>query len=76
MIAEVIRRFGLFVIFFATFEFLGFWLSPPDPRWASMINETRQMSLVFPHMSLFSIGALVSLLIGARLLSDGIAQRR
>jgi len=49
-------------------------LPPPDPDWGGMINETRSMALVFPHMTLFPSLAISSLVLGLNLLADGIRE--
>ncbi len=58
----------------AELGFLGLGLPPPDPDWGGMVNETRQMAMVFPHMTLFPCIAISSLILGFNLLADGLRE--
>jgi len=65
-------RIGYVTITIGVLGFLGLGLPPPDPDWGGMVNETRQMALVFPHMPLFPCLAISSLVLGFNLLADGL----
>lgn len=74
LIVEGCLRMGYVTITIGTLGFLGLGLPPPDPDWGGMINETRSMALVFPHMTLFPSLAISSLVLGLNLLADGIRE--
>ena len=58
----------------AALDYLGLGLPPPNPDWGTMINENRNMALVFPHMVVFPCIAVSSLVLGFNLLADGIRE--
>ena len=74
LIVDVCLRLGYVIITIGVLGFLGLGLPPPDPDWGGMINETRQMAMVFPHMSLFPCIAISSLVLGFNLLADGLRE--
>ena len=39
-----------------------------------MINETRKMAMIFPHMTIFPCIAISSLILGFNLLADGLRE--
>ena len=39
-----------------------------------MINETRQMALAFPHMTVFPCIAISTLILGFNLMADGLRE--
>ena len=55
LIVDACLRLGYVIITIGVLGFLGLGLPPPDPDWGGMINETRQMAMVFPHMSIFPV---------------------
>ncbi len=74
LIVDACLRLGYVIITIGVLGFLGLGLPPPDPDWGGMINETRQMAMVFPHMALFPCIAISSLILGFNLLADGLRE--
>ena len=74
LIVDACLRLGYVIITIGVLGFLGLGLPPPDPDWGGMINETRQMAMVFPHMALFPCLAISSLILGFNLLADGLRE--
>ncbi len=74
LIVDACLRLGYVIITIGVLGFLGLGLPPPDPDWGGMINETRQMAMIFPHMALFPCIAISSLVLGFNLLADGLRE--
>ena len=74
LIVDGCLRLGYVIISIGVLGFLGLGLPPPDPDWGGMINETRQMALAFPHMTVFPCLAISSLILGFNLLADGLRE--
>jgi peptide/nickel transport system permease protein len=74
LIVDACLRLGYVIITIGVLGFLGLGLPPPDPDWGSMINETRSMALVFPHMTIFPCIAISSLILGFNMLADGLRE--
>jgi peptide/nickel transport system permease protein len=74
LIVDGCLRLGYVIITIGVLGFLGLGLPPPDPDWGSMINETRQMAMSFPHMAAFPCLAISSLILGFNLLADGLRE--
>jgi len=74
LIVDFCLRLGYVIIAIGTLGFLGLGLPPPNPDWGTMINENRNMALVFPHMVVFPCIAVSSLVLGFNLLADGIRE--
>ena len=74
LIVDACLRMGYVIITIGVLGFLGLGLPPPDPDWGGMINETRQMALAFPHMTVFPSLAISSLILGFNLLADGLRE--
>lgn len=74
LIVDACLRLGYVIITIGVLGFLGLGLPPPDPDWGGMINETRSMALVFPHMTLAPCLAISSLILGFNLLADGVRE--
>ncbi len=74
LIVDACLRLGYVIITIGVLGFLGLGLPPPDPDWGGMVNETRQMALAFPHMTLFPCIAISSLILGFNLLADGLRE--
>ncbi len=74
LIVDACVRLGYVIITIGVLGFLGLGLPPPDPDWGGMINETRKMAMIFPHMTLFPCIAIVSLILGFNLLADGLRE--
>ncbi|HKI98669.1 MAG TPA: ABC transporter permease [bacterium] len=74
LIVDACLRLGYVIITIGVLGFLGLGLPPPDPDWGGMINETRSMTMAFPHMALFPCLAISSLVLGLNLLADGIRE--
>ncbi len=74
LIVDACLRLGYVIITMGVLGFLGLGLPPPDPDWGGMINETRAMAFVFPHMTLVPCVAISSLILGFNLLADGLRE--
>ncbi|MFQ6022853.1 MAG: ABC transporter permease [Acidiferrobacterales bacterium] len=74
LIVDACLRMGYVIITIGVLGFLGLGLPPPDPDWGGMVNENRQMAMVFPHMTLFPCFAISSLILGFNLLADGLRE--
>ncbi|MFQ5755054.1 MAG: ABC transporter permease, partial [Acidiferrobacterales bacterium] len=74
LIVDACLRLGYVIITIGVLGFLGLGLPPPDPDWGGMINETRQMAMFAPHMTLFPCIAISSLILGFNLLADGLRE--
>ncbi len=74
LIVDACLRVGYVIITIGVLGFLGLGLPPPDPDWGGMINETRQMAMSFPHMTIFPCIAISSLVLGFNLLADGLRE--
>ena len=74
LIVDGCLRMGYVIITIGVLGFLGLGLPPPDPDWGGMINETRQMAMAFPHMTLFPCVAISSLILGFNFLADGLRE--
>ncbi len=72
LIVDFCVRIGYVTITIGVLGFLGLGLPPPNPDWGGMVNETRQMALVFPHMTIWPCVAISSLVLGFNLLADGL----
>ncbi len=74
LIVDACLRMGYVIITIGVLGFLGLGLPPPDPDWGGMINETRQMAMAFPHMTVYPCLAISSLILGFNLLADGVRE--
>ena len=74
LIVDSCLRLGYVIITIGVLGFLGLGLPPPDPDWGGMINETRKMAMIFPHMTIFPCVAISSLILGFNLLADGLRE--
>ena len=74
LIVDGCLRLGYVIITIGVLGFLGLGLPPPDPDWGGMINETRQMALAFPHMTVFPCIAISTLILGFNLMADGLRE--
>lgn len=74
LIVDACLRMGYTTITIGILGFLGLGFPPPTPDWGGMINENRAMALTFPHMTVFPVLALSSLVLGLNLVSDGIRE--
>ncbi len=74
LIVDACLRLGYVIITIGVLGFLGLGLPPPDPDWGGMINETRKMAMIFPHMTVFPVLAISSLILGFNLLADGLRE--
>jgi peptide/nickel transport system permease protein len=74
LIVDACLRLGYVIITIGVLGFLGLGLPPPDPDWGGMVNETRQMAMAFPHMTLFPCIAISTLILGFNLLADGLRE--
>ncbi len=74
LIVDACLRLGYVIITIGVLGFLGLGLPPPDPDWGGMINESRQLAMVFPYMVLSPVFAISSLILGFNLLADGLRE--
>ena len=74
LIVDSCLRIGYVIITIGILGFLGLGLPPPDPEWGGMINQGRQVALMFPHMTLFPAIALSTLVLGFNLMADGLRE--
>ncbi len=74
LIVDACLRLGYVIITIGVLGFLGLGLPPPDPDWGGMVNETRQMAMAFPHMTLAPCIAISTLILGFNLLADGLRE--
>jgi peptide/nickel transport system permease protein len=74
LIVDACVRLGYVIITIGVLGFLGLGLPPPDPDWGGMVNESRKMALIFPHMTVFPCVAISSLVLGFNLLADGLRE--
>lgn len=74
LVVDSCLRLGYVIITIGVLGFLGLGLPPPDPDWGGMVNETRAMAMVFPHMALYPCLAISSLVLGLNLLADGVRE--
>lgn len=74
LIVDMCLRMGYVIITIGVLGFLGLGLPPPDPDWGGMINETRTLILIAPHMSIVPCIAISSLVLGFNLLADGVRE--
>jgi ABC-type dipeptide/oligopeptide/nickel transport system permease subunit len=74
LIVDACLRLGYVIITIGVLGFLGLGLPPPDPDWGGMINETRQMAMAFPYMTVIPCIAISSLVLGFNLLADGLRE--
>ncbi len=74
LIVDGCLRLGYVIITIGVLGFLGLGLPPPDPDWGGMINETRQMALAFPHMTVFPCLAISSLILCFNLMAVGLRE--
>ena len=74
LIVDACLRLGYVIITIGVLGFLGLGLPPPDPDWGGMVNESRKMAMIFPHMTIFPCLAISSLVLGFNLLADGLRE--
>lgn len=74
LIVDACLRLGYVIITIGVLGFLGLGLPPPDPDWGGMVNESRKMAMIFPHMTIFPCIAISSLVLGFNLLADGLRE--
>lgn len=74
LIVDACLRMGYTIITIGVLGFLGLGLPPPDPDWGGMVNQTRSMASFAPHMTIFPVIAISSLVLGFNLLADGIRE--
>ena len=74
LLVDGMLRVGYTTIQIGILGFIGLGLPPPTPDWGGMVNETRQMLIVFPHMAVFPCIAISTLVLGFNLLADGMRE--
>ena len=65
-------RLSYSILIVSSLGFLGLGVQPPSPDWGLMISESRQFLGAAPWMMLAPAGAVVSVVVGVNLLTDGI----
>ena len=71
---ELSVRLSYSILIVSSLGFLGLGVQPPSPDWGLMISESRQFIASAPWLTLAPAGAVVSLVVGVNLLTDGIKQ--
>ncbi|MDA8001138.1 MAG: ABC transporter permease [Alphaproteobacteria bacterium] len=74
LLVDSMLRIGYTTIQIGILGFLGLGLPPPTPDWGGMVNDTRQMLLIFPHMAVFPCIAISTFVLGFNLLADGMRE--
>jgi peptide/nickel transport system permease protein len=69
---EAALRFSYAIFLTASLGFLGLGVQPPSPDWGRMINEARGGYAQMPWALWFPAGAIMLLVVGVNLLSDGL----
>jgi ABC-type dipeptide/oligopeptide/nickel transport system permease subunit len=72
--ADAGPRFTVSILLVAALNYLGLGLNPPDPTWASMINENRIGLTSMPWGVVAPAALLAILTVGINLLADSIAR--
>ena len=65
-------RFTYAIFLVASLGFLGIGVQPPNPDWGLMVNEARTYASQTPWALFFPAAAIVILVVGVNLLSDGL----
>ncbi|MFA9405713.1 MAG: ABC transporter permease [Anaerolineales bacterium] len=65
-------RFSYAIFLVASLGFLGVGVQPPNPDWGLMVNEARTYASQTPWALFFPAAAIVILVVGVNLLTDGI----
>jgi peptide/nickel transport system permease protein len=65
-------QFGVAIIAEASLSYLGLGAPPPNPSWGSLLQEAQATVYTAPIAAIAPGIALVSLVIGANLLADGL----
>ncbi len=74
LLVDAMLRIGYTTIQIGILGFIGLGLPPPTPDWGGMVNESRQMLIIFPHMAIFPCIAISTLVLGFNLLADGMRE--
>lgn len=74
LLVDAMLRIGYTTIQIGILGFIGLGLPPPTPDWGGMVNDSRQMLLIFPHMAIFPCIAISTLVLGFNLLADGMRE--
>jgi peptide/nickel transport system permease protein len=69
-------QFSLGVIAEAGLSYVGLGAQPPTVSWGRMLNEAQTLTALAPSLALFPGLAVVLLVLGLNLMSDGLRQRR
>ncbi|MBK8026541.1 MAG: ABC transporter permease [Chloroflexi bacterium] len=72
LVVEAALRFSYAIFLTASLGFLGLGVQPPSPDWGRMVNEARTAFSQVPWALWFPAGAIVLLIVGVNLLSDGL----
>ncbi|NUQ03423.1 MAG: ABC transporter permease [Anaerolineae bacterium] len=72
LVVEAALRFSYAIFLTASLGFLGFGVQPPSPDWGRMVNEARTAFSQVPWALWFPAGAIILLIVGVNLLSDGL----
>lgn len=68
-------QFSLGVIAEAGLSYVGLGAQPPTPSWGRMLNEAQSLTALDPWLALFPGFAVVLLVLGLNLVSDGLRRR-
>jgi peptide/nickel transport system permease protein len=72
VIIEASIRMGFAIMLTTSLSYLGLGVSPPQPDWGLMINESRPDMFAAPWVVIFPALAIGSAIIGFNMLGDGI----
>jgi peptide/nickel transport system permease protein len=72
LVVEASLRFSYGIFLVASLGFLGIGANPPTPNWGLMVSDARTWYAITPWMLEYPAGAIVTLVIGVNLMSDGI----
>ena len=75
LIVQAAIQFSLGVIAEAGLSYVGLGAQPPTPSWGRMLNEAQSLTALDPLLAVFPGLAVVLLVLGLNLMSDGFAAR-
>lgn len=74
LLSSIMIGFNNAVLAEASMSFLGIGVQPPDPSLGRMLSEAQTYLFKAPNYALFPGGAIILLILGFSLLSDGLAK--
>jgi peptide/nickel transport system permease protein len=75
LLVQVAIQFSLGVIAEAGLSYVGLGAQPPTSSWGRMLNEAQTLTALAPSLALFPGFAVLLLVLGLNLLSDGLRRR-